>query len=203
MRTGSRIAVALVVAGLCTAQTAPVSAQAQLDGPPNAPAYVPAKRDPAKPTPAKPRAAKPETGRTDAAKVAPGNTETARTPAAKSPAAKPDLARPEPAQPQEAPVPYEPALLRLSEIMGALAYLRDLCGVRDGEDWRSRMAGLIEAEGTTEARRERLAGAFNRGFRGYQTTYRACTGNARQVISRYIDEGSRIARDVTSRYGGG
>lgn len=127
----------------------------------------------------------------------------ARSEPAKPQAAKPEPAKPEPAQPQEAPVPYEPALLRLSEIMGALSYLRDLCGVRDGEDWRSRMAGLIDAEGTTEARRERLAGAFNRGFRGYQTTYRACTGNARQVISRYIEEGSRIARDVTSKFGGG
>ena len=130
----------------------------------------------------------------------------ARGAPAASTAAKPAPPKSEPkpeAPPPEAPVPYEPALLRLSEIMGALSYLRDLCGVRDGEDWRARMSTLIEAEGTTEARRERLAGAFNRGFRGYQTTYRSCTGNARQVISRYIDEGSRIARDVSSRFGGG
>ena len=179
MRTGSRLAVALVVAGLCAAPAPPVLAQSQ----PEAPLAAPAR-----PKPAKPRAAKPKTDKAETAKPE---------------AAKAEPARPEPAPASEAPVPYEPALLRLSEIMGALAYLRDLCGVRDGEDWRSRMAGLNEAEGTTEARRERLAGAFNRGFRGYQTTYRACTGNARQVISRYIDEGSRIARDVSSRYGGG
>jgi uncharacterized protein (TIGR02301 family) len=122
---------------------------------------------------------------------------------ARSTAAKPEPAPAVAAPTPDAPVPYEPSLLRLAEIMGALSYLRDLCGIRDGEDWRAKMSALVEAEGITEARRERLAGAYNRGFRGYETTYRACTDNARVIISRYLDEGSRIARDVTSRFGGG
>ncbi len=99
--------------------------------------------------------------------------------------------------------PYEPQLLRLAEIMGSLAYLRDLCGARDGDQWRARMASLMEAETGGAARKERLAGAYNRGFRGFETTYRVCTANARVVIERYIDEGGRLARDVGSRYGGG
>lgn len=113
---------------------------------------------------------------------------------------------PRPAQqgtpPEAPPPPYEAQLLRLSELMGALAYLRDLCGGGDGEDWRRRMEALLEAEATTQARRERFAGAFNRGFRGFETTYRACTPAAETAIARYLDEGARIARDVSGRYGG-
>ena len=111
---------------------------------------------------------------------------------------------PEPAVPQTAPAPpYEPQLLRLAEVMGALAYLRDLCGLQDGDKWRARMSALLEAEAPTEARKERLAGAYNKGFRAYEAIYRTCTPNAELVIARYLEEGGRIARDVTNRFGGG
>ena len=97
---------------------------------------------------------------------------------------------------------YENQLLRLSEIMGALAYLRDLCGDGDGAEYRARMAALLDAEGTTPERREKLAGAYNRGYRGYETTYGQCTPNARVAITRFVAEGARLARDISDRYGG-
>jgi len=103
--------------------------------------------------------------------------------------------------PDTAP-PYERQLLRLSEILGALAFLRDLCGANDSAEWRRRMTALMEAEGLTEPRKARLAGAFNRGFRGYEQTYRSCTPNAQLIISRYLDEGQKIVREVANRYGG-
>jgi uncharacterized protein (TIGR02301 family) len=99
------------------------------------------------------------------------------------------------------PPPYEPQLLRLSEILGALSYLRDICSAHDGDAWRAKMAALLDAEAKTQTRRERLAGAFNRGFRGYEVIYRTCTPNAETVITRYLSEGGRIARDITYRYG--
>lgn len=99
------------------------------------------------------------------------------------------------------PPPYEPQLLRLSEILGALAYLRDLCGAKDGDEWRAKMASLLEAEAKAGPRRQKLAGAFNRGFRGYETTYRSCTPNAESAISRYVQEGGRLAHEITYRYG--
>lgn len=107
-----------------------------------------------------------------------------------------------PAAPVDTPPPYERQLLRLSEILGALAFLRDLCGANDSAEWRRRMTALIEAEGLTEARKERLAGAYNRGFRGYEQTYRSCTPNAQLIIARFLDEGQKIVRDVAGRYGG-
>ena len=99
------------------------------------------------------------------------------------------------------PPPYEEQLLRLSELMGALHYLRGLCGAADGSGWRDRMAALMDGEGPDEERRARLAGAFNRGYRAFQTTYRSCNPSAEATIRSYLDEGRRIARDVGSRYG--
>jgi uncharacterized protein (TIGR02301 family) len=126
--------------------------------------------------------------------------------AAPAPPAKP-AATPAPAAtptptPTETAPPYEPQLLRLAELMGALFYLRDLCQAGDGAEFRDKMARLLEAEAHTEERKATLAGAFNRGFGDYSLTYRSCTPTAREVISSYLDESARIARDIASRYGG-
>jgi uncharacterized protein (TIGR02301 family) len=96
--------------------------------------------------------------------------------------------------------PYESDLARLSEILGALHYLRDLCGAREGQVWRNEMQALVDAEAPTGERRERLVASFNRGYRGFQQTYRTCTPAADYAIRRYLDEGSKIARDITARY---
>ena len=42
--------------------------------------------------------------------------------------------------------------------------------------------------------------SFNRGYRGFEQTYRTCTPAADLVIRRYLDEGARIARELTARY---
>ena len=105
--------------------------------------------------------------------------------------------------PEAAPPPYEPQLLRLSEIMGSLAWLREVCGDNDSDQWRGGMRRLMEAEAQTEARRERLAGAYNRGFRSYEMLHRTCTPGARTIIERFLDEGGKLAGDIVARYGGG
>ena len=109
---------------------------------------------------------------------------------------------PPPAQ-EAPPPPYEPQLLRLSEILGALSWLREICGDKDGEQWRASMRALMEAEAPTEIRRQRLAGAYNRGFSNYETLHRTCTPNAETIIERFLDEGGKLANEVTNRFGGG
>ncbi len=96
--------------------------------------------------------------------------------------------------------PYETDMQRLAEIMGALHYLRDLCGAREGMVWRNEMQALLDAEAPSGERRERLTASFNRGYRGFQQTYRTCTPAADYAIRRYLEEGSKIARDITARY---
>src|SRR5688572_525236 len=100
----------------------------------------------------------------------------------------------------QAPAPYDGNLQRLAEILGALHYLRPLCGSNEGQKWRTEMQNLVDAEAPSGDRRTRMIAAFNRGYRGFQQTYRACTPAADVVIRRYLAEGSKIAREVTARY---
>lgn len=106
--------------------------------------------------------------------------------------------------PSEVRAPYEPQLLRLARIVGALAYLRNLCGDDDAAKWRTEMADLIASEQAVSAgERNRLAGAYNEAFRGYALTYRVCTPNAELVIERDLKEGARLTHAIVSRYGRG
>jgi uncharacterized protein (TIGR02301 family) len=98
------------------------------------------------------------------------------------------------------PAPYQNELERLAEILGALHHLRSICGANEGQTWRNEMQALIEAETPTGDRRNRLVASFNRGYRGFQQSYHTCTRAADLAIRRYLDEGARIARDITARY---
>ena len=89
--------------------------------------------------------------------------------------------------------PYDDKLYRLSEILGAVHYLRELCGSNDGQTWRDRMKELLEAEGNTAVRRATLSRRFNRGYRGYSRTYRNCTSSAQATIERFIKEAIDIS----------
>jgi uncharacterized protein (TIGR02301 family) len=105
-----------------------------------------------------------------------------------------------PARAQDAAAPFDPDLARLAEILGALHYLRGICGTNEGGKWRNQMQALIDAETPSGDRRARMIAGFNRGYNGFQQTYRTCTPAATVAIRRYIDEGSRISRDLTARY---
>jgi uncharacterized protein (TIGR02301 family) len=96
--------------------------------------------------------------------------------------------------------PFDGSLQRLAEILGALHYLRGICGANEGQKWRNEMQSLIDAEVPSGDRRARMIANFNRGYRGFQQTYRTCTPAANLVIRRYLEEGSKIAREMTARY---
>ena len=95
---------------------------------------------------------------------------------------------------------FETELERLSEILGALHYLRALCGANEGQKWRDEMRALLDAEAQAPERRTKLMASFNRGYNGFQQTYRTCTGAADLAIRRYLDEGAKISREITARY---
>lgn len=100
----------------------------------------------------------------------------------------------------EAPAPYDRDLQRLAEIMGALHYLRAVCGSNEGQLWRQEMQALVDAEAPSGERRNRMIASFNRGYYGFQQAHRTCTPTADVAIRRYLDEGAKIARDITARY---
>ena len=105
-----------------------------------------------------------------------------------------------PARAEDAAAPFDGELQRLAEILGTLHYLRGICGNNEGTKWRNQMQALIDAETPAGDRRARMIAGFNRGYNGFQQTYRTCTPAALVAIRRYIDEGSKISRDLTARY---
>jgi uncharacterized protein (TIGR02301 family) len=101
---------------------------------------------------------------------------------------------------QDQPAPYDHDLERLSEILGALHFLRGICNSDEGQKWRNEAQALIDAEAPAGDRHDQMVAGFNRGYRGFQQNYRTCTPAADAVIRRYLEEGAKIARDITARY---
>jgi len=101
---------------------------------------------------------------------------------------------------QGPPPPYDRDLQRLAEILGALHFLRGICGAKEGQKWRTEAQALIEAEAPAGERREEMIASFNRGYRAFQQSYHSCTPAAGFAIRRYLDEGAKIAREITARY---
>ena len=89
--------------------------------------------------------------------------------------------------------PYDDRLFRLSEILGAVHYLRELCGAEEGQQWRERMAELVQSEGSTALRKAKLTRSFNKGYQSYSRTYNTCSPSAQSAINRFIAEGATIA----------
>lgn len=89
--------------------------------------------------------------------------------------------------------PYDTQIYRLSEILGAVHYLRELCGAEEGQTWRNQMRELVNTEGTSALRRAKLVDSFNKGYRGYARTYRTCTRPALLAIERFMRQGAGIA----------
>jgi uncharacterized protein (TIGR02301 family) len=92
--------------------------------------------------------------------------------------------------------PYDDKLMRLSEILGAVHYLRELCGGNDGQKWRDSMKEMMDSEGSSALRRARLTRSFNNGYRAYSRTYNACSPSAQTAITRFLTEGSEIAESL-------
>lgn len=97
--------------------------------------------------------------------------------------------------------PYEGDLLHLAEILGALHYLRPLCGAAETTRWRDEMQGLVDVEAPSGDRRGQLMGAFNNGYDSYRQVYRSCTPSAELASQRYLETGAKLSRDIAIRYG--
>lgn len=103
---------------------------------------------------------------------------------------------------EEKPAPYDPQLVRLSEILGSVQYLRTLCKGEGEDGWRQAMQQLIDQEAANEVRRrERFTAAFNRGYRTFASVYTTCTEPAVVAEQRYRAEGATLASEIVARFG--
>lgn len=96
--------------------------------------------------------------------------------------------------------PYDDKLMRISEILGAIHYLRELCGANEGQYWRERMRELMDAEGSSALRRARLTRAFNQGYRSYSRTYNTCSPSAQTAITRFVTEGAQLSDGLVKTF---
>lgn len=102
----------------------------------------------------------------------------------------------------EKPAPYDDKLARLSEIIGAVHYLRNLCEKEGEPEWREAMQKLIDAEtGSEPKRRARMVSAYNRGYRSFASVYTTCTASAIAAEGFYRNEGATLAVEIAARYG--
>lgn len=92
--------------------------------------------------------------------------------------------------------------MELSEAIGALALLNQVCApAARTNPWRVRMEDLVEAEGEASGLREKMMGAYNRGFSEYAISYRQCTDAARAARALLTRDAARLARDLERRFG--
>ncbi len=102
----------------------------------------------------------------------------------------------------EKPTPYDDRLSRLSEIIGAVHYLRNLCRADGEPEWRQSLQALLDAETEAEPkRRARLTAAYNRGYRSFASVYTSCTAAAVRAEENYRNEGATLATEITARFG--
>ncbi len=104
------------------------------------------------------------------------------------------------ASPQVKDLSYEDSLIRLSEIVGSVHYIRTLCAQGD-EGWRDKMQALIDLEGGDGPFKKRLTAAFNHGYRAFAAVHVKCNEVALQAEQQYRKEGLELASAIIARYG--
>ena len=83
--------------------------------------------------------------------------------------------------------------MRLSEVLGAVHYLRELCGANEGQAWRDRMRDLIETDKGSALRRVKLTKSFNQGYRSFRRTYQSCSAPAQATLTKFVAEGMELS----------
>jgi uncharacterized protein (TIGR02301 family) len=97
-----------------------------------------------------------------------------------------------PALAQERDPGARQVLVDLAYVLGQAHALRQVCEPGD-QHWRTRMLGLVEAEGTDRAFAERLRGQFNAGYVAGQAQFNACTPEARKAETQAASRGAALA----------
>lgn len=116
-------------------------------------------------------------------------------------------ATPPAARLQDETPPYEGDILKLSELMGSVAFLADLCPdmhdpAQNGEMWRQKAQSLLDTQAKSDILKALMAGAYNRGYQDYEVNYNACTDVARTGFSRDLSAINHLASALTRKYSG-
>ena len=95
--------------------------------------------------------------------------------------------------------PYDNKLMRLAEILGAVHYLRELCGAQEGQIWRDQMKEILRNEGTTAVRRAKLVNASMTAIAATGAPTAPAPSRRRSPPSRFSSEGRHDRRLARAR----
>lgn len=93
----------------------------------------------------------------------------------------------------------ESDLVRLSEILGAVHHLREVCNSNEGQLWRMKMQELLKLEQPSDELKELMIARFNRTYHQHRLAYPRCTGQARGDIARFLDEGAALTQLLAAK----
>ena len=90
--------------------------------------------------------------------------------------------------------PLRPGLSDLASALGEAHALRQACQGRGDGYWRTRMAGVLDAERVDKERRTQLVGRFNAAYAAGRAAHPACDDDARAALSDALARAAPVAR---------
>lgn len=84
-------------------------------------------------------------------------------------------------------------LMRLSEILGSVHHLREVCGANEGALWRNKMIDMLNVADLDAAARQAMISHFNDAYHGAQRSFPACSASAAAKANALFDEARRLA----------
>ncbi len=92
-------------------------------------------------------------------------------------------------------------LVRLSEILGAVHHLRQVCNANEGQLWRIKMQEILKQEKPDANLKEVMVAHFNQTYHQHRRAYPRCTGQARTDIIQLLDEGAALTDQLAAGTG--
>lgn len=96
--------------------------------------------------------------------------------------------------------PFADELEQLSETLGSLQFLAELCDDEE-QPWRNEMEAILAVAEGTDDWRQRLTDRYNLGYISFAAAYRNCTSAARAAIDLYRTRGAALAAYIASEFG--
>ncbi len=94
----------------------------------------------------------------------------------------------------------ERRLVKISEVMGALHYLRGACYRPERTQWRSEFDLLLKQYRPSTSLRNRMNDAFHGAYVYHQRNYAGCTQDTAYRASKMADDGERLARKLANMF---
>ncbi|MCE9649913.1 MAG: TIGR02301 family protein [Parvibaculum sp.] len=84
-------------------------------------------------------------------------------------------------------------LMRLSEILGSVHHLREVCGANEGALWRNKMIDMMNTAALSAEQRQAMITHFNDAYYQARAAFPDCSAKAAAKANSLFDEAQRLA----------